>query len=144
MGELVKLQVPTNGRGFYSLTECVRDIVEKSGIRSGIALLFLPHTSASLVIQETGDPTSRGDLERFMVSLGAQIQYDAQHTWESPEDSISHIRAAITGCSQTMIIENGRLILGDWQGVFLWEHRHAPRQRNVFIKIMADPACAHL
>jgi len=101
-------------------------------------LTFIPHTSASIVIQEKGDPASTSDMERFMTALGQQISYEAMHTWESPEDSMSHVRAVVTGCSQIIVIDQHELVLGEWQGIFLWEHRDLPRNRQIVVKIFQE------
>jgi len=136
--KLHKFEIATNGRGFYPITERLKELVRSSGVRSGLMVTFIPHTSASIVIQEKGDPSSGGDMERFMTALGEQINYEALHTWESSEDSMSHVRAVVTGCSQTIIIEQHTLVLGEWQGVFLWEHRDLPRKRHIIVKILQD------
>jgi len=134
--ELHKFEIATNGRGFYPITERLEELVRSSGVSSGLMVAFIPHTSASIVIQEKGDPTSAGDMERFMTALGQQISYEASHTWESPEDSISHVRAVVTGSSQIIIIDQNALVLGEWQGIFLWEHRDLPRNRQIVVKIV--------
>ena len=136
--ELYKFEIATKGRGFYPITERLKELVRSSGVRSGLMVIFIPHTSASIVIQEKGDPASANDMERFMTALGQQISYEAMHTWESPEDSMSHVRAVVTGCSQIIIIDQHTLVLGEWQGIFLWEHRDLPRNRQIVAKIFKD------
>ena len=127
--------VGTKGKGTYEITEEVQRIVAESGITTGIATVFLQHTSASLVIYENADPTARTDLHRFFEELVPE-EGDYIHTAEGPDDSTSHLRMVLTRSSETVPVINGRLALGTWQGIFVFEHRRAPHWRNVVVAVV--------
>lgn len=120
--------VTTQGRGTCSITDCLSCIVRASDIRTGLAHLFVHHTSASLILCENADPTVRQGLERFMSRLIPDSSPWLQHD-EGPDDMPAHIRAILTQSSLTVPILDGRRALGDWQGVYLWEHRRHGHDR---------------
>jgi len=128
----------TRGKGTYEITEEISSLVRKSGIRTGLATVFLQHTSASLVIYENADPTARADLHRFFEDLVPEDNPNLIHTLEGPDDSTSHLRMALTRTSESIPIAQGKLQLGTWQGIFLFEHRTAPHHRTVVVSVMGN------
>lgn len=128
--------VPTRGAGTYEITDAVAAEVERSGFRAGVAHVFCRHTSCSLVMMENADPTARRDLERWLDRLVREDDRDFQHTLEGPDDMPSHIKMALTRTSEGLPFAEGRLLLGSWQGIFLWEHRRAPHRRRVVVTVM--------
>lgn len=132
------LTVPTQGKGTYEITAAVARVVGASGIRTGLATVFLQHTSASLVIYENADPTAREDLHRFFERLVPEDDAGWVHTLEGPDDTTSHLRMALTRTSETIPVVNGRLALGTWQGIFLFEHREAPHTRHVVVSVVGE------
>lgn len=131
--------VPTRGKGTYELTRELEEFLADSGIFSGQMTVFVRHTSASLVIMENADPEARTDLHSFFDHLVPEDLPYLVHTYEGPDDSPSHLRMALTRTSEVIPIHKGRLALGTWQGVFLFEHRRAPHQRRVTLSIMGTP-----
>ena len=125
----------TNGQGLYEITAEVARQVERSGLEEGLCTLFLRHTSASLVIQENADPTARRDLENWLNRLVEENDPLFTHTMEGPDDMPSHIKAALTQSSLSIPIMDGALALGTWQGIFLWEHRRAPKRRELVVHL---------
>jgi secondary thiamine-phosphate synthase enzyme len=132
--ETVRLQ--TRGRSFEPLTERVAKLVERAEIRDGICNLFIRHTSASLIISENADPAVQRDLERFMQRISPDGSPDYEHDAEGPDDMPAHIRSVLTSSSVSVPISAGRLLLGTWQGLYLWEHRHAGHTREVIVTVM--------
>ena len=130
--------VATRGKGTYEITGEVGVLLRRSGIRTGLATVFLQHTSASLVIYENADPTARADLHRFFEDLVPEDHPGLVHMLEGPDDSTSHLRMALTRTSESVPIANGRLQLGTWQGIFLFEHRTAPHRRTVVVSLMGN------
>jgi secondary thiamine-phosphate synthase enzyme len=130
------LTVSTHGKGLYPFTEEVLDRINRWGLREGLCYLFLPHTSASLVVSESYDPTARMDLETFLEKLVPENQSWYRHTLEGPDDSTSHMRAMLTLTSLTIPIEDSTLALGTWQGIYLFEHRVRPHRRNVLLRCL--------
>lgn len=130
-----KLSVETPGQGLHEITERIAEAVGDSGVSEGLATLFLQHTSASLVIQENADPSARHDLERWLARLAPEDDPLYTHTLEGPDDMPSHIRAALTASSLSIPIVDGKLALGTWQGIFLWEHRRARHARKLVVHI---------
>ncbi|MEM7264137.1 MAG: secondary thiamine-phosphate synthase enzyme YjbQ [Planctomycetota bacterium] len=125
-------------RGRRGLTEFTRDVaraVAQSGVENGICNVFIQHTSASLTIQENADPTARADLEEFLERLVPENQPWFRHTHEGPDDMPSHIKAILTDVSLTIPVVNGRLGLGTWQGIYLWEHRSHSSSRGVVVSV---------
>jgi secondary thiamine-phosphate synthase enzyme len=129
-------QVPTRGKGTYQITDQVESLLRSSGITTGLATVFVQHTSASLVIYENADPTARADLHRFFEDLVPEDNPDLIHTAEGPDDSTSHLRMALTRTSESIPVAEGRLQLGTWQGVYLFEHRDAPHSRKVMVSLI--------
>ncbi|MCB0385451.1 MAG: secondary thiamine-phosphate synthase enzyme YjbQ, partial [Bdellovibrionales bacterium] len=103
----------------------------------GLVHLFLQHTSASLVIQENADPTAKADLETFLERLAPENETWHTHTIEGPDDTTSHLKSALTQAFLVLPVRNGRLALGTWQGLYLWEHRKAPHRRKILVTVMA-------
>lgn len=130
--------VNTRGRGFYELTDEIGSLVADSGIRSGLATVHVRHTSASLLIQENADPEVRRDLERFFSQLAPDGDRLFRHTAEGEDDMPAHIRTALTAVNLSIPIASGRLALGTWQGIFLWEHRTHPHTRRVAIHLLGE------
>ncbi len=130
------LEIATRGRALYPFTPRVQEQLRLWGVREGMCFLFLPHTSASLVISENYDPTARADLETFMERLVPEGQAWMTHTLEGADDSTSHLRAMLTGASLTIPVDEGRLSLGTWQGVYLFEHRTRPHHRQVLLRAL--------
>ncbi|MEI7962858.1 MAG: secondary thiamine-phosphate synthase enzyme YjbQ [Verrucomicrobiota bacterium] len=128
--------IPTRGKGTYEITDEIATLVRRSGIQTGLVTVFLQHTSASLVIYENADPTARADLHRFFEDLVPEDHPSLIHTMEGPDDSTSHLRMALTRTSESIPIAEGRLQLGTWQGIYLFEHRRAPHSRNVVVSLI--------
>ena len=129
------IRIPTNGKGLYEFTEQVRDAVSGMHVDEGICVLFVQHTSASLTIQENADPSARRDLEDWMARSVPEDQPEFTHTDEGPDDMPSHIRSMLTDVSLSIPIVDGRLALGTWQGIFLFEHRTAAHDRTVVVQV---------
>lgn len=123
--------VSTRGRGFYEITSVVNAWVSRSGIRNGLLTLHLRHTSASLLIQENADPEVRRDLERFFSRLVPDGDSIFQHTAEGEDDMPAHVRTALTAVNLSIPIAAGHLMLGTWQGIYIWEHRSEPHTRHI-------------
>jgi len=130
------LSVSTRGRGTVDITDDVQRIVAEAEVDAGLCTVFVHHTSASLIICENADPTVREDLERFAVRLVPDGDPLFQHTDEGPDDMPSHVRSILTQCSISIPIAGGRCALGTWQGVYLWEHRHAGHRRRVTVTVL--------
>lgn len=130
------LVVATNQKGLYPLTPLVSQKISDWSIREGMCFLFLQHTSASLLIAENADVSARADIEIYFERLVPEAQPWMSHTLEGDDDSSSHIRSSITGMDLSMPIENGRLALGIWQGIYLFEHRSRRQQRQVTLRCL--------
>jgi secondary thiamine-phosphate synthase enzyme len=128
--------VATRGRGFSEITRDVADLVAASGVQTGIAQVFTAHTSCSLLICENADPSVRGDLERWMARVVPDGDPMFRHDAEGPDDMPAHIRSILSGVSLTVPVDGGRLRLGTWQGIYLWEHRTHPHQRKVTVTVL--------
>lgn len=131
-------RISTRGKGTYEITEQVERIVRASGIRTGTATVFVQHTSCSLVIYENADPSARTDLHAFFDHLVPEDMPYFVHTHEGPDDMPSHLRMALTRTSEVIPVMHGRLALGTWQGIFLFEHRRAPHMRSLVISVVGD------
>ena len=131
-------QVRTRGKGTFEITEEVSAIVKRSGISTGIVTVFVRHTSASLVIMENADPSARRDLEAFFDHLVPEDTPYFIHTYEGPDDMPSHIRMALTRTSEVIPVMEGRMTLGTWQGIFLFEHRRAPHTRQIVVSVTGE------
>ena len=125
----------TNGQGLYEITDEVRRQVERADVGEGLCTLFIRHTSASLVIQENAAPSARRDLENWMNRLVEEGDPLYTHTAEGPDDMPAHIKAALTQTSLSIPVVDGEMVLGTWQGIFLWEHRTAPKRRQLVVHI---------
>ncbi|MDA8018878.1 MAG: secondary thiamine-phosphate synthase enzyme YjbQ [Thermoanaerobaculia bacterium] len=132
---VITLELHVPGQGLHEFTNQVHDSVASSGVREGLCTLFLQHTSASLTIQENADPSARRDLERWLDRLVPENDPLYTHTAEGPDDMPAHIKAALTATSLSIPILDGRMALGTWQGIFLWEHRHHRGHRRVVVHI---------
>lgn len=133
------IEVITRGKGLYPFTDRIDDLVGRWSVDEGMCFLYMPHTSASLVISESYDPTARMDLEEYLERLAPENQSWYRHTLEGADDSTSHMRAMLTDTSLTIPVDNGRLSLGTWQGVYLFEHRARSHTRRVLIRILGTP-----
>jgi secondary thiamine-phosphate synthase enzyme len=129
------LTVRAPDRGLHEITEDVARIVARSGIRDGMCTLFIRHTSASLIVQENYDPSARVDLERFLDRLVPDGASWMTHTLEGPDDMPSHIKSVLTQVSLSIPVVGGKLALGTWQGIYLWEHRNHPSDREILVSI---------
>ncbi|HZE57167.1 MAG TPA: secondary thiamine-phosphate synthase enzyme YjbQ [Chthoniobacterales bacterium] len=130
-------EVRTKGKGTYEITGEVEKIVTRSKIATGTVTVFVRHTSCSLVIMENAAPAARRDLEKFFERLVPE-DADYEHDDEGPDDSTSHIRMALTRTSEVIPIADGKLQLGTWQGVFLFEHRRAAHHRRIVVTVMGE------
>ena len=126
------LAVATKGRGLYDVTAEVAGVVRGSGIATGLCVVFLRHTSASLVVQENADPAVLRDLERWIEALAPEDR-SYEHDAEGPDDMPAHLRAAITASSVSIPVTDGALALGTWQALYLWEHRKAHHRRELLV-----------
>jgi len=133
-----EILMQSSGKGTYEITREVEEGVRESGLTDGLASVFVRHTSCSLVLMENADPTARRDLERFMDELVPDDYPHFIHTYEGPDDMPSHIKMALTRSSETIPFANGRLLLGTWQGIFLWEHRVAPHSRKITLTCVGE------
>ena len=128
--------VSTRGKGTYEITGQVKALLRASGIITGLATVFVKHTSASLVIYENADPTARADLHRYFEDLVPEDHPGLVHTAEGPDDSTSHLKMALTRTSESIPVAEGRLTIGTWQGIYLFEHREAPHRRTVTVSLL--------
>jgi secondary thiamine-phosphate synthase enzyme len=133
-----EIKIATRGRGFYEFTDQAQAWVEQNHFQTGLLTLLVRHTSASLLIQENADPDVRRDLETFFSRLAPDGDSTFVHTAEGPDDMPAHVRAALTAVSLAVPVVNGRLALGTWQGIYLWEHRHAPHQRRISLHCLGE------
>ena len=133
-----QLEVRTHGKALYEITDDVQSKIDKCGIRNGTITVFVQHTSCSIVIMENADPTARRDLQEFFERLVPEDADYFTHDAEGSDDMPSHIRMALTRTSETVPIMSGKMQLGTWQGIFLFEHRRAPHQRRVFLTTIGE------
>ena len=132
------LTVPTRGRGTYDVTGEVARVVAASGVAAGLCHVFCRHTSASLMLCENADPDVRRDLEAFMARLVPDGDPLFRHTLEGPDDMPAHVRTVLTASGLTVPVTDGRLALGTWQGIYLWEHRAAPHRRTLVVTVQGS------
>ncbi|HEY5808051.1 MAG TPA: secondary thiamine-phosphate synthase enzyme YjbQ [Povalibacter sp.] len=132
------LRIRTQGRSFESLTGSVAEVVRRSGVAEGLCNVFIQHTSASLLISENADPAVGRDLERFMQRIAPDGSPDYEHDAEGPDDMPAHIRSVLTNTTLTVPVSQGRLLLGTWQGIYLWEHRHSAHSREVLVTVTGE------
>lgn len=135
LGMLTHLTIETPGQGLHEITKEIGRVVAKSGVEEGLCTVFIRHTSASLTIQENADPSARRDLEAWLNRLVPEGDALYTHTAEGPDDMPSHIKAILTATSLGIPVEDGRLALGTWQGVYLWEHRKGSHRRRVVVHV---------
>ena len=133
-----QLEVRTHGKGLYEITDAVQSKIVKSRFQNGTVTVFVQHTSCSIVIMENADPTARHDLEDFFDRLVPEDADYFTHRSEGSDDMPSHIRMALTRTSETMPVVDGKMQLGTWQGVFLFEHRRTPHRRKVIITTLGN------
>jgi secondary thiamine-phosphate synthase enzyme len=133
-----QIEVRTNGKATYEITDEIQRKIEKSDVRNGIVTVFAQHTSCSLIVMENADRTARQDLHEFFERLVPEDTDFFVHTAEGGDDSTSHIRMVLTGTSETVPIVNGKMQLGTWQGIFLFEHRRAPHRRKISLMMIGD------
>lgn len=133
-----EFSIRTNGKGTYEITDTIHRLVTEAGITSGQVTLLLRHTSASLILMENADPSARRDLERWFDRLVREDDPDFVHTLEGPDDMPSHIRMALTRSSEVIPVHHGRMTLGTWQGIFVFEHRRDPHQRSIAVTVMGE------
>ncbi len=132
------LEFRTRGRGTTDITAEVARVVAASGIAKGLCTVFLQHTSASLILCENADPDVRRDLETLLARLAPDADPAYVHDIEGPDDMAAHARSVLTSNSITIPVSEGKLMLGTWQGVYLYEHRHAPNTRGMIVTILGD------
>jgi secondary thiamine-phosphate synthase enzyme len=132
----LKLKLSVGGQGLYDISHKVADAVTRSGVTEGLVTIFVRHTSASLIIQENADPAVRRDLEAWLNRLVPESDDLYTHTAEGPDDMPAHIKGALTATSVAVPLMDGRLALGTWQGIYLWEHRHHRGEREVIVSVM--------
>jgi secondary thiamine-phosphate synthase enzyme len=130
------LEVNTRGKGLYDFTDAVQNCIRRWEMQEGMCFLYVQHTSASLVVSESYDPSAKADLEEFMNRQVPENQPWYDHTLEGPDDSPSHIRAMLTLTSLTIPVDEGRLNLGTWQGIYLFEHRARGHRRKILVRGM--------
>ena len=131
-----RIDVATRGRGTYDITRAVADAVASSGVGDGLATVFIHHTSASLIVTENADPSVRRDLDAFLARLVPDGDRLFSHNDEGDDDMPAHVRCVLTQTSIGVPVAGGRLDLGTWQGLYVWEHRKAPHQRRVTITVV--------
>ena len=132
------LSIATRGRGLVDVTRAVARCVDESGIGNGLLTLFIRHTSASLIIQENADPDVCGDLDRFLARLVPDGDPLFRHRDEGADDMPAHVRAALTAVQVSVPVVSGRLALGTWQGLYVWEHRLHPHTREVALHLIGE------
>ena len=133
-----QLDLRTKGKGLYEITDVVQSKIDECGVRNGTATVFVQHTSCSVVIMENADPTARRDLEEFFDRLVPEDVDYFTHRSEGNDDMPSHIRMVLTRTSETVPFVDGKMHLGTWQGIFLFEHRRAPHRRKVRITVIGE------
>jgi len=133
-----RLRVPTRGKGLYEITASVGEWLQGTGVREGLLTVFIQHTSASLTIQENADPDVVHDLNTFFNRLVAEDNRLYRHTVEGLDDMPAHIRSALTLTELSIPVSSGRLALGTWQGVYVFEHRASPHQRSVVLHLLGE------
>lgn len=136
--EITSLTVATKGPGLIEITSKIEAWTAESGIRQGLLTLYVRHTSASLLIQENADPEVCSDLEHFFRRLVPEGDPLFRHTAEGPDDMPAHVRAALTATSLPIPVLDGRLMLGTWQGIYLWEHRARPHRREIVAHVLGE------
>jgi secondary thiamine-phosphate synthase enzyme len=131
-------EITCHGQGLYDFTDEVARWLAASGIRDGLLTLFVRHTSASLVVQENADPDVQADLQRFLARLVPENDPIYRHTLEGPDDMPAHVRAVLTQTQLSIPFQDGRMLLGTWQGIYLFEHRRAAHRRQVAAHLLGE------
>ena len=131
-------EIRTNGKGTYEITTEIQSQISRSGVRSGIVNVFVQHTSCSLIIMENAAPAARRDLEEFFDRLVPEDSDYFEHDDEGPDDMPAHIRMVLTHTSETVPIVDGKMQLGTWQGIFLFEHRRDPHRRKTLVTMIGE------
>jgi len=131
------LEINTSSKAFLDITKKVQAIISESDLKNGICSLFIKHTSASLVIQENYDPSVRQDFETIFSKLVPE-DFPYVHNMEGKDDMPAHIRSALTSTSESIPVVNGKLSLGTWQGIYIWEHRDQTHNRKVIVSIVGE------
>jgi len=131
-----RLEIETRGKGLHEVSAALAEWLGRQSIKSGLLTLFLRHTSASLLIQENAAPEVRRDLEDFLSALAPEDPQRYRHDDEGPDDMPSHVRAALLPTQLSIPVAGGRMQLGTWQGVYLWEHRRAPQRREILLTLV--------
>ncbi len=126
----------TRGRGTHNISQDVARVVRASGVTAGVAHIFVLHTSCALLVTENADPDVRRDLETLLARLAPDGDPAYRHDLEGPDDMAAHARSVLTEVSLTVPVADGRLLLGTWQGIFLWEHRASGHQRSVVVTVL--------
>ena len=134
-----RLTVRSDGQGLHEITRDISAVVQESGLAEGLCTIFLQHTSASLTIQENADPSARRDLEAWMNRLVPEHDPLYTHTSEGPDDMPAHVRSVLTETGLTVPVSGGRLALGTWQGIYLWEHRTRAHRRALTVTVNGSP-----
>jgi secondary thiamine-phosphate synthase enzyme len=132
------LEFRTRGRGTTEVTGEVQRAVAATGVQKGVCTVFLQHTSASLILCENADPDVRRDLETILARLAPDADPAYRHDTEGPDDMAAHARSMLTSNSFTIPVAEGRLMFGTWQGLYLYEHRHAPHSRSIVVTVMGE------
>lgn len=132
------LTIPTKGKGLYRFTEAAQDWLRQQHVANGVLVVFIQHTSCSLLIQENADPDVTLDMRDFFERLVPEDDEGYRHTTEGADDMTSHIRSALTHTSLTLPVIDGHLALGTWQGLYVFEHRSRPHKRNVILQFLGD------
>jgi len=132
------VEVSTRGKALYDITRQVAGVLSESGLRDGLLTVFITHTSASLLVQENADPEVQRDLERFFARLVPDGDPLFRHVDEGPDDMPAHVRSALTQTSLAIPFQDGKLALGTWQGLYVYEHRNRPHQRSIVVHAIGD------
>lgn len=133
-----RLRIATRGKGLYEITSEIAQWLGGASAKEGLLTVFVQHTSASLLIQENADPDVVHDLNVFFSRVAPEDNRLYRHTMEGPDDMPAHIRAALTATHLSIPVDRGRMMLGTWQGIYLFEHRTAPHQRSVVLQFLGD------
>ena len=133
-----RLEIRTPGRGLHEVTDEVAAVVARSGVATGLCVVFCPHTSVSLVLTENADPSARADLLAWLARIAPDGDPRYAHDAEGDDDMAAHLRSAVTRSSETIPVAGGRLGLGTWQGIFLAEHRTAPHRRRLVVHVLGE------
>jgi secondary thiamine-phosphate synthase enzyme len=133
-----KMQLKTNGRAMLEITDAVAEVVRESGVESGICVVFCCHTSCSLMIQENADPSVQIDILNWLERMAPDGDARYVHNTEGPDDMAAHLRTVLSHTSETIPVNNGRMVLGTWQGIYLLEHRTSPHTRKIVVQVMGE------